>query len=100
MVGRIVSDPEINETESKNKITTIIIAIQRNMKNAKGEYDSDFINCILYNGIAQSTYEYYKKGDLIGIKGRLQSNEDKNINVIAEKVVFLSSHNREEKEEE
>lgn len=91
VVGRIVSDPEINETESKKKTTIITLAVPRNYKNENGEYETDFIPCTLWNGIAQNSCEYCRKGDLVGIKGRIQSNEDKSINVIAEKVTFLSS---------
>ena len=98
LVGRIVSDLEINETENERKVADITLAIPRSYKNVNGEYDTDFVTCKLWNAIAQNTAEYCKKGDLVGIKGRLQSNEDNSIVVIAEKVTFLSSKKPNEEE--
>lgn len=91
LVGRIVSDPEINETKNDKKVTTIPLAVQRSYKNEEGEYATDFIPCVLLDCVAQNVVEYCKKGDLIGVKGRIQSSVDK-IQVIAEKVTFLSSN--------
>ena len=62
--------------------------------------ETDFIRCILWNAVASSTCEYCKKGDIVGVKGRIQTSnyKDKENNtkyvtdVIAEKVTFLSSH--------
>ena len=91
LVGRIVSDPEINETKNDKKVTTIQLEVKRRYKNEEGEYATDFIPCVLWDGVAQNVVEYCKKGDLIGVKGRIQSSVDK-IQVIAEKVTFLSSN--------
>ena len=94
LVGRLVSDPEINETEDNRKVTTITLAVKRSYKNINGEYDTDFIPCILWNGIAENTTNYCRKGDLVGIKGRLQSRDNK-IELVAEKVTFLSNNSKE-----
>ena len=98
MVGRLVRNPELRTTESNKNVTTITLAIPRSFKNMNGEYDTDFVDCILWENIAKSTSEYCKKGDIIGIKGRIQSRivekdgEKKYlIEIIAEKVTFLSS---------
>ena len=99
IVGRIVKDPELRETESGRKVTNITLAVPRSFKNSNGEYETDFISCVLWKGIAESTSEYCHKGDLVGIKGRIQSknieldDETKRqiVEVVAEKVTFLSS---------
>ena len=98
LVGRIVKEPEIRETENGTKVTNITLAVQRSYKNVEGEYDTDFISCVLWKGIAESTAEYCKKGDLIGVRGRIQTrmtdiNETKQniMEVVAERVTFLSS---------
>lgn len=99
LVGRLVSNPELKESESGKKYTNITLAVPRSFKNADGEYETDFISCMLFDSIANSTTEYCKKGDLIGIKGRIQSKkvEDKNtLELIAEKVTFLSSKKEDE----
>lgn len=106
IVGRLTSDLEITTTESGKKVASLTLAVQRPFKNTDGLYETDFIRCVLWNSIATSTYEYCHKGDLIGIKGRLQVNtyEDEsgnkkyNTEVIAEKVTFLSSKKEEDNE--
>lgn len=98
LVGRIASDLKINEAENEGKVTNITLAVSRNYKNVNGEYETDFITCRLWNGIAETTTEYCKKGDVVGVKGRLQSNEDNSIVVVAEKVTFLSSKKQNEEE--
>ena len=103
LVGRIVQDPELKETET-GKVSNITLAVPRSFKNSNGEYDTDFISCVLWKGVAESTVEYCKKGDLVGIKGRIQTRnvefEDKThrqfVEVIAEKVTFLSSKKAED----
>lgn len=104
LVGRLVRDPELRETDSGRKVTNITLAVPRSYKNLNGEYDTDFISCVLWKGVAESTVEYCKKGDLIGVKGRVQSRnielEDETkkqvVEVVAEKVTFLSSRKPEE----
>ncbi len=99
LVGRLTDNLKVNECEGGKKVVTMILAVQRTFKNPDGIYEADFIKCTLWNAIADSTAEYCKKGDIIGIKGRLQvtSYEDKegkkqySTEVIAEKVTFLSS---------
>ena len=99
LVGRIVKEPEVRETENGTKVTNLTLAVQRSYKNVEGEYDTDFISCVLWKGIAETTAEYCKKGDLIGVRGRLQNRplvntEDTKLNsveVVAERVTFLSS---------
>ena len=101
IVGRLVQDLEIKELENGKKVCNITLAVTRSYKNADGIYETDFIPCILWKGIADNVKDYCKKGDLVGIKGRLQSrqDDDKNIiEVIAEKVTFLS--NKKENEED
>lgn len=107
MVGRLVADPEVKELESGKKVSNITIAIPRSYKNAEGEYETDFIDVSLWDGVAQNTAEYCKKGDIIGVKGRLQTdsyekdgNKMKSLNVVAEKITFLSSKAKDTPQEE
>ena len=96
LVGRIASDLEINETKDNRKEAIIKLAVQRNFKNENGIYEIDFIPCTLLNGIAENTVKYCKQSDLIGVKGRIQSNNDKSIVIVAEKVTFLTSKSENE----
>lgn len=103
LVGRLVKDPELVEKDSNKKMSRITIAIPRSFKNVNGEYESDFINCVLWDSVAKSTVEYCHKGDIVGVKGRVQSrmieeNDEKKyyFDVVAERVTFLSSKKQEE----
>lgn len=93
IVGRLVGDPQIKE-EGEKKISYITLAVPRSYKNENGEYETDFIDCVLWNAIAENTVEYCRKGDLVGIKERIQTRNvetHKITELIAEKVTFLSS---------
>ena len=99
IAGRLTSDPQINEVENGRKESIITVAVPRSYKNVDGTYDTDFIQCILWNGIAETTCEYCKKGDIVGVKGRIQTEtiDDKTtMKIVAEKVSFLSSKKSDE----
>lgn len=90
IVGRIfkITKEDINHKD----MAKVTIAVPRSFKNINGEYETDFIDCTLWDVIAKSTFEYCKKGGVIGIKGRIENcNEGSGIRVVAEKVTFLSS---------
>lgn len=100
LVGRLTKNIEIEELEDGKKVTTITLAIPRSYKNADGVYDTDFIECVLWNAIAQNSAEYLYKGDIVGIKGKLETknygDKKSKTQVIAEKVTFLSSKKNDE----
>jgi len=101
LVGRVVYNPELHETDSGLKVTTITLAIPRPYKNTDGEYETDFIKCVIWRGIAENVTEYVGRGDLVGVKGRIQmrtvEDDPKNqiMEVVADKVSFLSSKTKE-----
>ena len=98
LVGRLTQDPEIRVTESNKEVVRICVAVNRSFKNPDGIYETDFIDCTLWEGLAKNLSEYCHKGDTIGIRGRIQTNyyetdeqKIKRLEIIAERVTFLSS---------
>ena len=99
LVGRLVKTPELFVTESGKKGSFITLAVGRPFKNQDGTYDTDFIDCSLWSIVAESTAEYCKTGDIVGIRGRIQTRiveddagiKQKIMEIIADKVTFLSS---------
>lgn len=98
IIGRLVRTPEITKLDNGKTVSNITVAVSRTIKNNNGEYETDFIDCELWNGVANSTAEYCEKGDLIGIKGYIKvefyNNEgvsQKSTKVVAEKITFLQS---------
>lgn len=91
IVGRLVQDLEIKELENGNKETEIILSCQRAYKNEEGMYETDFIPVRLFGKVAQNTLEYCHKGDIIGVRGRVQI-EDEKIVIMGERITFLSNN--------
>lgn len=103
LVGRLTKDPEVKKSKNNISYSYITLAVPRSYKNVNGEYETDFIDCVLWQVMASNTAEYCKKGDIVGIKGRIESriyekdDEKKYLTeVIAEKVTFLSNNKAEE----
>lgn len=102
IVGRLVGDIEIVE---KNDIKhyRFVLAVTRTFKNQYGEYETDFIDIRTFGNMGETTKEYCIKGDILGIKGRLQTEtietddiKRKVTYVVAERVSFLSTAKKEE----
>ena len=99
LTGRITKDIDLRYTESGKAKANFSIAVSRKFKNQNGEYEADFINCIVFDKLAETIKEYVKKGDLIGVCGRLQVRNytDKDGNkkyiteVVVEEIDFLQS---------
>ncbi len=105
LVGRLVRDPEVKKAKNGNSYSHITLAVPRSYKNVDGEYETDFLDCTLWQLMATNTKEYCKKGDIVGVKGRVESkvyekdDEKKYVTeIIAEKVTFLSSNKTEAEE--
>ena len=106
LVGRIVKTPELRVTENGKKTATVTLAVPRNYKNNEGEYDTDFLDCTMWTNVAENTSEYCQTGDMVGVKGRLQTRvietEDgtkkKKTEIVAEKVTFLATAPSNKKE--
>lgn len=80
LVGRIV---KINDNNIK-------LAIKRYYKNEYGIYETDFFTIKLNDNLMEKIKLYCRKGDLIGIKGKLETDNNKVV-VIAERLTFLAS---------
>ena len=108
LVGRLTRDITVNKSENGIKVATISLAIPRSFKNSDGVYDTDFVDCVAFDTIAENTSEYCSKGDIVGIKGRIQTRmiekeekgkektTEKVTEIICEKITFLSSRTKEE----
>ena len=94
LVGRLVKEVEVKEVDDR-KVAYLTLAVQRSYKNEEGVYETDFVPCTLWNAIAENVAEYCRKGDLVGVKGRLQT-ENNGLVLVAEKVSFLSSAKKDE----
>ena len=93
LVGRLIEKIEIEEEKG-----VLHLAIPRSYKNDEGIYETDFVDCVVTGTIATNTAEYCNKGDIVGVKGRIQTtieDDTKRTEIIAEKVTFLSTSKKD-----
>ena len=101
LVGRTTKDPELRYTPSNVAVATFSLAVNRNFKDANGERETDFINCVIWRQQAENLANWAKKGALIGIAGRIQTRSYENqqgqrvyvTEVVAENFQMLESRN-------
>jgi single-strand DNA-binding protein len=77
LVGRLTKDPEIRKTQTGLSVASFTIAANRPKKKDE-EQKADFINCIAWRGTADFLGRYAKKGNLVGIEGRIQTRNYEN----------------------
>ena len=68
-VGRLVQDIELRQTGKGTPVTYFTLAVQRNYKNANGEYDADFISCVAYDRVAENMARFLVKGSRVLVEG-------------------------------
>ena len=73
LIGRITKDPEIRYTANNIAVATFSLAVNRTFKNADGNYEADFINCVAFRNTADLLSKYVHKGDQLGIEGHIQT---------------------------
>jgi single-strand DNA-binding protein len=99
LVGRLTKDPEARKTLEGKSMLNATIAVNRNYKNQKGQIDTDFVLCTIWNRAADNTEKYCRKGSVIGVTGRIQTRYFDNdqgkrtyvTEVVAENVRFMDN---------
>lgn len=104
LVGRLTRDPEVKYTTGENAtaVARFSLAVNRNFKNAAGEYEADFINCVAFGKTAEFIEKYFNKGMAMGIVGRIQTRNYTNndgqkvyvTEVVVEETEFVESKNK------
>lgn len=105
LTGNLCKDNEVKSTTSGKKVLTNTLAVRRDVKNAEGNYDTDFISLVVWEKQAEFLENYTGKGDKIAVVGRwnhrsYQSNDGKTRYVdecVVESVEIIA--HKEEKEE-
>ena len=73
LTGRLTREPELRHTTSGVAVASFSLAVNRDFKNAEGEYETDFIICIAYRKLAETITKYVEKGNKLAVTGRLQT---------------------------
>lgn len=103
LMGRLTADPELKYTPNGVAVATFTMAVDRDVKNQDGGYDVDFINIVAWRQTGEFAAQYFQKGQLAVVKGRLQLRkyQDKNgqnritPEVVADRVYFGDSQKRD-----
>lgn len=97
LIGRLTADPELRFTPSGVAVAKFTLAVNRIYSNKQGERETDFIDVVLWRGLAETCANNIKKGHMVAVDGRLQirSYDDnqgirrKAAEVVADTVRFL-----------
>lgn len=73
LIGRLTRDAELRYTQSNIAVATFNLAVNRNFKNDNGDREADFINVVMWRQQAENFANWVKKGNLVGITGRIQT---------------------------
>lgn len=72
IMGRLTRDPELRRTNSGKPVTSFTVAVDRDFAAQGQEKETDFIDCVAWNGTAEFVSKYFTKGSMIVVNGRLQ----------------------------
>ena len=81
LTGRLTADPELKTTQSGISVTSFSVAVNRPYRTGE-EQQTDFITVVAWRKTAEFIAKYFKKGNMIGIEGSIQTRKytDKNGN--------------------
>lgn len=99
LTGRLTADPELKTTPSGVSVTSFSIAVNRRHRTGE-ETQTDFINIVAWRQTAEFITKYFKKGEMIGVEGAIQTRKytDKEGNnrtafeVVANNVQFIEGN--------
>lgn len=94
IMGRLTRDPELRQTQNQIPVASFTLAVDRDF----GE-ETDFIDCVAWRKTAEFVSNYFFKGKMAVVAGRLQirnwedkdGNNRKSAEVVADNVYFGDS---------
>ena len=99
IMGRLTRDPELRRTNSGKPVASFTVAVDRDFSGQDGQKETDFIDCVAWQGTAEFVSKYFKKGSMAVVSGRLQlrdwtdkdGNKRRSAEVLANNVYFGES---------
>lgn len=95
LTGRLTADPELKHTPNGIAVTSFCVAVNRRTKDRQ----ADFIDVVAWRGTAEFVCKYFRKGQMIAVKGSIQTrnytdrdgNKRSATEVLAENAEFCES---------
>lgn len=78
LTGRLTKDIDLKYTQSGTAVGSFSVAVERKFKNAQGERETDFINCVIWRKSAENFAKFAGKGSLVGLEGNIQTRNYEN----------------------
>lgn len=72
LMGRLTKDPEIRRTDSGKSVAGFTVAVDRDYTPKGQEKETDFLDCVAWEGTADFLGKYFHKGSMVALQGRLQ----------------------------
>jgi single-strand DNA-binding protein len=100
LMGRLTRDPEVRYTQTNNTlVASFSLAVNRRFARQGEERQADFINIVAWSKTGEFCSKYFKKGQQVGIIGRIQTrnwDDDQGVKhyvteVVAEEAYFADS---------
>ena len=100
VMGRLTADPTLRYTQNQTPVASFTLACDRDL----GEKQTDFLDCVAWKKTAEFVNNYFRKGGMAVVAGRLQSrqwqdkdgNKRTNWEIVCDNVYFGESRQREE----
>lgn len=103
ITGNLCHNIELRYSKNNKAVLTNTIAVRQNKKNKDGQYETDFIDIVAFSNNAEFIGKYAKKGNKVGIQGKLHINNytdekgitHKNSYIVVDNVEILTSNKEE-----
>lgn len=99
LMGRLTADPELRHTSSDLAVARFSIAVDRDYTRQGADKQTDFINIVAWRSTAEFVNKYFRKGQLVAVKGSIQTgsytdrdgNKRYTFEVVADNVYFAEA---------
>ena len=104
IMGRLTRSPELRRTQSGKAVTSVTLAVDRDFKGQNGEKETDFIDIVAWGNTAEFLCNYFSKGRMAVVEGRLQirdwtdkdGGKRRSAEIVADHVYFSDSKRDQE----
>lgn len=99
IMGRLAADPQLRQTTTGKSVAAFRIACDRGRKDANGQMLTDWLDVVAWERLGEFVCQYFQKGQMIAVTGRLQSRsyQDRNgnnrtaVEIVANSLDFVGS---------
>lgn len=99
LMGRLTADPTLEHTQSDISVTKFTLAVNRSYSKSEDKPQTDFIDIVAWRNTAEFVCNYFAKGQLVAVQGKIQTrsyqdregNKRKAFEIVTDNVYFAES---------